>query len=56
VFRKGELLRDVWGFAVAGATRTVDVHACRVRQKLAGGERPYVQTVRGVGYRLVGEG
>jgi DNA-binding response OmpR family regulator len=55
VFRKGELLRDVWGFAVAGATRTVDAHACRVRQKLAGGERPYVQTVRGVGYRLVGE-
>ena len=55
VFRKGELLRDVWGFAVAGQTRTVDAHACRARQKLAGGERTYVQNVRGVGYRLVGE-
>jgi DNA-binding response OmpR family regulator len=55
VFRKGELLRDVWGFAVAGATRTVDAHACRARAKLAGGERAYVQNVRGVGYRLVGE-
>ena len=55
VFRKGELLRDVWGFAVPGATRTVDAHACRARQKLAGGERTYVQNVRGVGYRLVGE-
>jgi DNA-binding response OmpR family regulator len=55
VFRKGELLRDVWGFVAAGATRTVDTHACRVRAKLAGGERPYVQNVRGVGYRLVGE-
>jgi DNA-binding response OmpR family regulator len=56
VFRKGDLLRDVWGFTVAGNTRTVDTHACRVRQKLSGGERAYVQTVRGVGYRLVGEG
>ena len=56
VFRKGDLLRDVWGFAVEGATRTVDAHACRLRQKLVGGERPYVQNVRGVGYRLVGEG
>ena len=55
VFRKAELLRDVWGFAVAGATRTVDAHACRARAKLAGGERQYVQNVRGVGYRLVGE-
>ena len=55
VFRKGELLRDVWGFAVAGQTRTVDAHACRARQKLGGGERTYVQNVRGVGYRLVGE-
>ena len=51
VFRKGELLRDVWGFAVVGATRTVDAHACRARAKLAGGERAYVQNVRGVGYR-----
>jgi DNA-binding response OmpR family regulator len=53
VFTKRELLRDVWGFVAAGASRTVDTHACRLRQKLAGGSRPFVLTVRGVGYRLV---
>jgi two-component system phosphate regulon response regulator PhoB len=53
VHTKGELLRDVWGYASTGASRTVDTHACRLRQKLAGGRRPLVVTVRGVGYRLV---
>lgn len=53
VFSKRDLLRDVWGFASTGSSRTVDTHACRLRQKLAGGARPYVLTVRGVGYRLV---
>ena len=53
VFTKRELLRDVWGFASVGASRTVDTHACRLRRKLVGGARPYVLTVRGVGYRLM---
>jgi DNA-binding response OmpR family regulator len=56
VFKKSDLLRDVWGFASSGASRTVDTHACRLRLKLAGGARPYVVTVRGVGYRLLEEG
>jgi DNA-binding response OmpR family regulator len=55
VFTKSELLRDVWGYTVMGITRTVDAHASRVRRKLAGGERPFVLNVRGVGYKLVGE-
>jgi DNA-binding response OmpR family regulator len=55
VYTKAELLRDVWGYAAVGATRTVDAHASRLRIKLAGGERPYVVNVRGVGYKLVGE-
>jgi DNA-binding response OmpR family regulator len=53
VLSKAELLRDVWGYASIGATRTVDAHACRLRKKLSGGARPYVQNVRGVGYRLM---
>jgi DNA-binding response OmpR family regulator len=55
VYTKGELLRDVWGYASPGSSRTVDTHASRLRRKLAMGERPYVCNVRGVGYRLVGE-
>jgi DNA-binding response OmpR family regulator len=53
VFSKGDLLRDVWGYVSPGATRTLDTHACRLRKKLAGAGRPFVITVRGVGYKLV---
>ncbi len=53
VWTKRELLRDVWGFVAMGNTRTLDAHACRLRKKLgAGGGRPWVLNVRGVGYRL----
>jgi DNA-binding response OmpR family regulator len=52
VYPKADLLRDVWGYVTPGSTRTVDAHACRLRRKLAGGSRPYVLNVRGVGYRL----
>ncbi len=53
VFTKQELLRDVWGFRSMGTTRTLDSHACRLRQKLdVNGER-FVLNVWGVGYRLV---
>ncbi len=53
VLSKAELLRDVWGYASIGATRTVDAHASRLRKHLNGGGRRYVQNVRGVGYRLL---
>ena len=55
VFTKAELLRDVWGFRVAGRTRTLDSHASRLRRKLrdAGGAG-LVDNVWGVGYRLHG--
>lgn len=52
VYLKNDLLRDVWGYASIGATRTVDAHACRLRKKLSRGGRTYVMNVRGVGYRL----
>jgi DNA-binding response OmpR family regulator len=40
VFTKEELLRNVWGFRAMGSTRTLDSHACRLRQKLgADGDR-----------------
>ena len=54
VFRKEELLRDVWGFRSLGRTRTLDSHASRLRRKLnTAGEGTYVLNVWGVGYRLV---
>jgi DNA-binding response OmpR family regulator len=53
VFTKAELLRAVWGFRCESSTRTLDSHACRLRQKLARDGEHYVVNVWGVGYRLV---
>jgi DNA-binding response OmpR family regulator len=52
VYRKQELLRDVWGYLAAGNTRTLDAHASRLRKKLGASRRPWVVNVRGVGYKL----
>ena len=53
VFTKEELLRDVWGYRALGQTRTLDSHACRLRQKLGCEGDRYVHNLWGVGYRLV---
>jgi DNA-binding response OmpR family regulator len=56
VFTKGELLHEVWGYRVAGRTRTLDSHASRLRRKLreAGSGAPLVDNGWGVGYRRWG--
>jgi DNA-binding response OmpR family regulator len=53
VFTKEELLRTIWGYRAAGSTRTLDSHACRLRQKLGVYGDRFVVNVWGVGYRLV---
>lgn len=51
VFTREQLLQSVWGSDFVGETRTVDVHIGTLRTKLgACGE--YIETVRGVGYRM----
>ena len=47
VWTKAELLRDVWGFRALGATRTLDSHACRLRQKLSARGDRFVVNVWG---------
>lgn len=51
VHSREALLQHVWGMSSALETRTIDTHVMRVREKL-GGARSYLQTVRGIGYRL----
>jgi DNA-binding response OmpR family regulator len=53
VFRKEELLRDVWGFRSMGRTRTLDSHASRLRRKLDPENGRFVVNCWGVGYRLL---
>ncbi|MEY4226630.1 MAG: hypothetical protein RL190_1387, partial [Actinomycetota bacterium] len=52
---RATLLERVWGYGWAGDTRLVDVHVQRLRAKIeADPSTPeLVQTVRGVGYKLV---
>jgi DNA-binding response OmpR family regulator len=59
IVSKKELLTDVWHYADANIeTRTVDIHMLKLRKKIATliGERPFIQTVRGEGYRLEKDG
>ena len=51
VLTRDFLLDRIWSYEYYGETRTVDVHIRHLRQKL--GEEPYIETVRGVGYRFV---
>lgn len=46
------LLEAVWDYPLALDTRIVDVHISHLREKL-GEDHPYIQTVRGFGYKLV---
>ena len=42
----------MWGIDADITTRTVDTHVKRLREKL-GPAGDYIETVRGVGYRLL---
>lgn len=59
VLSREQLLEQVWGYQYFGETRTVDVHVNQLRRKLSpDGEDPGVaiETVRGLGYKLVATG
>ena len=49
VLTRDDILQAVWDYDFAGETRTVDMHVKTLRQKLGEG---YIQTVRGVGYKM----
>lgn len=53
VVTRNQILGHVWGYDFDGETRTVDVHIRTLRQKLGECGR-YIETVRGVGYRIGG--
>jgi two-component system phosphate regulon response regulator PhoB len=55
VLPREQLLEEVWGLSSNLETRTIDTHVMRLREKL-GPARTALETVRGVGYRLVEPG
>ena len=54
VVTRKEFLDGVWGYTGSPSTRTLDVHIALLRKKVeSDSEKPvFIQTVRGVGYRL----
>ena len=48
------ILEAVWDTSWYGPTRTIDVHVAALRKKL--GAPGWIETVRGIGFRLVPPG
>jgi DNA-binding response OmpR family regulator len=56
VVTRSEILHQVWGYDFNPATNLVDVHICRIREKIERPGKPrLLRTVRGIGY-VLGEG
>ena len=55
-FTRSELIEQALGYEYEGSERTLDSHMRNLRRKIepTAGEPSYIQTVYGVGYRLVG--
>ena len=50
VFRRSEILRNVWDTNWYGTTKTLDTHIASIRKKL--GDPRWIESVRGVGFRF----
>lgn len=51
-----KLLDLAWGFDFYGETRTVDVHVAHLRERLSDCEEVTIETIWGVGYKMVVNG
>lgn len=54
VLDRDRILNEIWGYEFDGESRTVDVHIRTLRQKL-GSCGDYIETIRGLGYKIGGE-
>lgn len=53
VLDRERLLNTVWGYEYVGDSRTIDVHVTWLRDKISGSKKVRIQTIWGVGYKLV---
>lgn len=50
VYRRNDIMSEVWDTNWYGTTKTVDAHVAAIRKKL--GAQEWIESVRGVGFRL----
>ncbi len=53
IFTRQALMDEIWGYDCDTDLRTVDVHIKRLREKLADNRDFSIETVRGLGYKVV---
>lgn len=56
VFTRDVLLNKVWGYEYFGGARTVDVHVRRLRAKIEIKNQKFIETIRNIGYKFIGDG
>ncbi len=52
LFSRERILSNVWGMDLDPLTNVVDVYIGKLRKKLNNGGIPFIETVRGMGYRI----
>lgn len=52
LFSRERILNNVWGMNADPLTNVVDVYVGRIRKKLGKDKEPFIETVRGLGYRI----
>lgn len=52
LFSRERMLNNIWGMNVDPLTNVVDVYIGRIRKKLGLDNSPFIETVRGMGYRI----
>lgn len=56
VVTRTQILQQVWGYNFTPSTNVVEVHVCRLREKIERPDQPkLLKTVRGAGYMLGGD-
>ena len=56
IFTRQELIEEIWGLENESDYRTIDVHIKRIREKLKDVDEFKIETIRGIGYKLILEG
>ena len=56
VVTRTQILKNVWGYDFHPSTNLVEVHICRLREKIERSDKPkLLRTIRGAGYILMGD-
>ncbi len=52
VISRGKIFESVWNYENNNQTRSLDVHIRKLRQKLGDESNSYIETIRGIGYKI----